>query len=172
MSRGVFRHVLPLLLLLAPAVGCHRGVRFENQVFSKPGVRYRIGALPPVWERVRLSNNDLAWYTEETGHALSVNSICREHEDAPLDVLTRHLVMGFTERLEVEQQKVVVDEREALRSRYRAKLDGVPVELLFVVLKKDQCVYDFTYVAPLGRYEERVDGFESLVRGFHAEEAS
>lgn len=171
MPRGVIRHILALSLLLS-AGGCHRGVRFEDQVFSKPGVRYRVGELPAVWERVKLSNNDLAWYTEETGHALSVNSICQEHEDAPLDVLTRHLVMGFTERLEVEQQKVVVDEREALRSRYRAKLDGVPVELLFLVLKKDQCVYDFTYVAPLGRYEERLEGFESLVRGFRVEGAS
>ncbi|HYO51380.1 hypothetical protein [Archangium sp.] len=169
---GALRHVLPLLLLLAPAVGCHRRVRFEDQVFSKPGVRYRVGELPSVWERVRLSHNDLAWYTEETGHALSVNSTCRKHEDAPLDVLTRHLLMGFTERLEVEQQKVVVDEREALRSRYRAKLDGVPVELLFLVLKKDACIYDFTYVAPLGRFEERLPGFESLVRGFHAESVS
>ncbi|HEX5747785.1 MAG TPA: hypothetical protein VFZ09_16170 [Archangium sp.] len=172
MSRAVLRHVLPLSLLLASAVGCHRGVRFEDHVFSKPGVRYRLGALPPGWQRVKLPNNDLAWYTDASGHALSVNSTCQEHEDAPLDVLTRHLVMGFTERLEVEQQTVVVDEREALRSRYRAKLDGVPVELLFLVLKKDRCVYDFTYVAPLGRYEERLEGFESLVRGFHAESAS
>lgn len=166
------RHVLALFLLLAPAVGCHRGVRFENHVLSKPGVRYRVGELPPVWERVKLSQNDLAWYTEDTGHALSVNSSCQEHEDAPLDVLTRHLLMGFTERLEVAQEKVVVDEREALRSRYRAKLDGVPVELLFLVLKKDRCVYDFTYVAPLGRFEDRVQDFESLVRGFHSERAS
>lgn len=166
------RHVLALCLLLAPAVGCHRGVRFENHVLSKPGVRYRVGELPPVWERVKLSNNDLAWYTEDTGHALSVNSTCKEHEDAPLDVLTRHLLLGFTERLEVSQDKVVVDEREALRSRYRAKLDGVPVELMFLVLKKDRCVYDFTYVAPLGRFEDREQDFEALVRGFHSERAS
>ena len=66
----------------------------------------------------------------------------------------------------------LASQREALRSRYRAKLDGVPVELLFLVLKKDQCVYDFTYVAPLGRYEERLAGFESWVHGFHAEDAS
>jgi hypothetical protein len=173
MQRGVIRHVFALFLLLAPAVGCHRGVRFEDQVFSKPGVRYRVGALPSGWERVKLSGNDLAWHhTGETGHVLSVNSTCQEHEDAPLDVLTRHLLLGFTERLEVAQEKVVVDEREALRSRYRAKLDGVPVELLFLVLKKDHCVYDFTYVAPLGRFEDRVQDFESLVRGFHSERAS
>jgi hypothetical protein len=166
---GVIGHVLPLLLL---AAGCHRGVRFENQVLSKPGVRYRVGEVSPTWERVKVSSNDLAWFVEDTGHALQVNSTCKGHEDAPLDVLTRHLLLGFTERHEVEAEKVVVDEREALRSHYLAKLDGVPVELLFVVLKKDTCVFDFTYVAPLGRFGERLMDFESLVHGFHLESES
>ncbi|PTL84776.1 hypothetical protein DAT35_06860 [Vitiosangium sp. GDMCC 1.1324] len=147
-------------------------MRFEDHVLSKPGVRYRVGALPPVWERVKLSNNDLAWYTEDTGHALSVNATCQERKDAPLDVLTRHLLIGFTERQEVAHQTVVLDEREALRSHYQAKLDGVPVELLLLVMKKDGCVYDFTYVAPLGRFEDRVADFESLVGGFHSERTS
>jgi hypothetical protein len=172
MGMDAMRHVLAPLLLLALVTGCHRGVRFENQVFTKPGVRYRVGEVPAVWTRVRLSSNDLAWIMEDTGHALSVNATCKGHEDAPLDVLTRHLLMGFTERQEVRQEKVVVDEREALRSHYQAKLDGVPVELLLLVLKKDNCVYDFDYVAPLGRLQERREDFESLVRGFHAERTS
>jgi len=46
------------------------------------------------------------------------------------------------------------------------------VDLLFVVLKKDDCVYDFSYVSPLGRFEERLMDFESLVHGFRAQEAS
>jgi hypothetical protein len=163
--------VLPLLCLLGLS-GCHRGVRFENQVLSKPGVSYRVGGLSPGWERVKVSSNDLAWFVEDTGHALQVNSTCKGHEDAPLDVLTRHLLMGFTDRHEVEQEKVVVDEREALRSRFVARMDGVPVDLVFVVLKKDNCVYDFSYVAPLGRYEERLMDFESLVHGFRAEGTS
>lgn len=165
------RHIAPLLLLVL-VTGCHRGVRFENQVVTKPGVRYRVGEVSPGWQRVKLSSNDLAWLVEETGHALSVNATCKAHGDVPLDVLTRHLLMGFTERLEVSQEQVVVDEREALRSYYRAKLDGVPVELLLLVLKKDNCVYDFNYVAPLGRLQERREDFESLVRGFHAERTS
>ncbi|HEX8823371.1 MAG TPA: hypothetical protein VF794_25820 [Archangium sp.] len=163
--------VLPVLLLLGLA-GCHRGVRFDQQVLTKPGVRYRVGELSPGWERVKVSSNDLAWFVEDTGHALQVNSTCKGHEDAPLDVLTRHLLMGFTDRHEVETQQVVVDEREALRSRFVARMDGVPVDLLFVVLKKDNCVYDFSYVSPLGRFEERLVDFESLVHGFHAESAS
>jgi len=168
---GVNRVILlPLLWLVA--LGCHRGVRFEEQVFSKSGVRYRVGALPPGWSRVKLSENDLAWYTEDTGHALSVNSTCREHDDASLEVLTRHLLDGFTERQALTQRTEVVDEREALRSHYQAKLDGVPVELLLLVLKKDRCVYDFTYVAPLGRFQDRLGDLETLVGGFHAESPS
>ena len=164
--------VLAIAVLLAPVLGCHRGVRFDHQVLSKSGARYRVGALPPAWERVQVPQNDLAWYTPDTGHALSVNASCDQHEDAPLDVLTRHLLSGFTERQEVSHETVVLDEREGLRSHYQAKLDGVPVELLLLVLKKDRCVYDFTYVAPLGRYAERVGDLESLVQGFHSEQPS
>jgi len=166
------RHVLPIIVLLLAAPGCHRGVRFENQVLTKSGVSYRVGEVSPGWERVMLSSNDLAWFIEDTGHALQVNATCKGHDDPPLDVLVRHLLMGFTERQLVEEQKVVVDERDALRSHYRAKLDGVPVELLLLVVKKDNCVYDFSYVAPLGRFEERVADFEALVHGFHAERTS
>ena len=158
-----------ILVGLMLTLGCHRGVRFEGQVFSKPGVRYHVGALPATWARVKFSGNDLAWYTEDTGHAVSVNSTCREHDDAPLDVLTRHLLEGFTERQALAQRTEVIDEREALRSHYQAKLDGVPVELLLLVLKKDRCVYDFTYVAPLGHFPDRLGDWEALVDGFHAE---
>ena len=138
-------------------------------MLSKPGVRYRIGDLPPAWERMELSQNDLAWHTPGTGHVLSVNSSCDQSQDASLEVLTRHLLSGFTERQQVEQRRVVLDEREALRSHFQAKMDGVPVELLLLVLRKNGCVYDFTYVAPLGRFPDRVEDFEALVGGFHTE---
>jgi hypothetical protein len=166
------RRVLAPLLLFALVAGCHRGVRFENQMLTKPGVRYRVGEVSPAWARVKLSSNDLAWVAQDSGHALSVNATCKGHGDVPLDVLTRHLLAGFTERQEVSQEKVVVDEREALRSHFQAKLDGVPVELLLLVLKKDNCVYDFNYIAPLGRLQDRQEDFESLVQGFHAERTS
>ena len=171
MCPAALRHVLALGLCLVSVLGagCHRGVRFEQHTLSKPGVRYRVGELPPAWERVKVSENDLAWYTPDTGHALSVNASCDQRQDASLPVLTRHLLAGFTERQAVEERAVVLDEREALRSHYQAKLDGVPVELLLVVLKKDACVYDFTYVAPLGRFPDRVEDLEALMRGFHTE---
>ncbi|WP_342377916.1 hypothetical protein NVS55_01260 [Myxococcus stipitatus] len=157
-----------LLGVLAFLGGCHR-VTFEDSVLSKPEVRYRVGPLPKAWSRVWLEDNDLAFAEAGTGRALSVNATCKGHDDPPLQVLTRHLLMGFTERREVSQGLITLDGREALRSRFLAKMDGVPVELELVVLKKDNCVFDFTYVAPPGLAEERMPDFDALLAGFKAE---
>lgn len=165
MTRLSFLLVLPALLA---TTGCHR-VRFEDSVFSKKQVSYRIGELPSSWHRVFVEGNDLAFSEQDTGRALAVNSTCEGHDDPPLQVLTRHLLMGFTARQEVSQQLIPLDGREALRSRHLAKLDGVPVELELVVLKKDGCVFDFTYVAPPGQAEARMPDFDALLAGFHAE---
>jgi hypothetical protein len=137
---------------------------------EKPDVTYEVGELPPHWRLVRLEDNDLAYLDEASGHSLAVNATCEGHEDPPLSVLTQHLLIGFTERQETERRLFMLDGREALETRHFAKLDGVPVDLLFVVMKKDGCVYDFTYVSPPGRFDQYVADFRGLVQGFHARE--
>ncbi len=164
------RIALIMLLTLPALTGCRR-VSFEDSVFSKKDVSYSVGELPGHWHRVYVQDSDLAFSETGTGRAFSINSTCEGHDDPPLPVLTRHLLMGFTERQEQAQRIIVLDGREALRSRYIAKLDGVPVELELVVLKKDGCVFDFTYVAPPGEVEPRMADFDTLLAGFRAERA-
>lgn len=167
-KNGAMPRMTLLLVLLASLGGCRR-VSFEDSVLSKPEVRYRVGELPKHWRRVWLEDNDLAFAETGTGRALSVNATCKGHDDPPLPVLTRHLLMGFTERQEVSQHLIAMDGREALRSRFLAKMDGVPVELELVVLKKDNCVFDFSYVAPPGLAAERMADFDALLAGFKSE---
>jgi hypothetical protein len=152
---------LPLCaLLLLPALGCG-GAR------PRPPGGYRVGAMPAPWRQLEVKDNDLAYFIDATGHTMALNATCEEHGDPPLDVLTRHLLMGFTERELRAQERQSVDGREALRSRYGAKLDGVPVELALLVLKKDGCVYDFSYIAPPALFEQHLGDFDRLVAGFH-----
>lgn len=167
-KNGAMPRMRLLLLLAVSLAGCRR-VSFEDSVLTKPAVRYRVGELPAHWHRVWLEGNDLAFSEEGTGRALSINATCEGHDDPPLPVLTRHLLAGFTERQEVSQRLVPMAGREALRSRYLAKMDGVPVQLELVVLKKDNCVFDFAYVAPPGLAEERMADFEGLMAAFESE---
>jgi hypothetical protein len=157
------------LVVVLALVGCAGSLR--DGVFRKDLIAYRVRAPEaPVFQPVSFADNDLAWAAMGSSHLLAVNAVCRGHDDAPLEVLTRHLLFGLTERERLAQALEVVDGREALRSVWRAKLDGVPVELELVVLKKNGCVHDFTYVSPPGGRAVHEAAFAALVAGFAQQE--
>lgn len=157
--------LLPLALLL---LGC-ASHRYSEGVFVKDGVRYRVAELTARWRPLDVESNDLAYISTDSPHSLAINATCQGLGDAPLEVLTQHLLLGFTDRQLVAQERRLMDGRESLRSRFQAKLDGVPMELMLVVLKKDGCVYDFSYLSPPGRFDERKESFERVLAEFHAE---
>ena len=148
------------LSLSACSAGLHK------DYFQKEDVRYHVTPPDPqAWKPVQFADNDLAWVADH-GQLIAMNSTCRNFEDAPLDVLTNHLMMGFTNRLQVDRKGFTMDGRDAMESIYTARLDGVPVDITVTVLKKDDCVYDFTYVAPLGMGAEHLATYERLLDGF------
>ena len=154
--------------LLLPA--CGGGGSFHSGVYRDSEATYDVGPLGPGWSRLTLDDeNDLAFFRESLDAVVQVNASCDPSLDIPLEALTNHLLIGFTERSDVEpQDRVPLDAREALRTHMLAKLDGVPRELLFYVLKKNDCVFDFVLVAPPGApFEAAQPAFEALVAGFH-----
>lgn len=156
------RSILVCLALLVPGCASH----LVNGVFANGPTRYRIGEVSPSWELLRMRGNDVAFMSKDSPHSLAINSTCADHSDPSLEVLTRHLLMGFTQTDTVAQSTQPLDGRESLRSHVIAKLDGVPVELILVVMKKDDCVYDFTYLSPVGRLDERLATFEQILKNF------
>ncbi len=163
--RGVRVRLLANLGAAALALAaCSGGLR--NGVFVKEGVRYELGAPPDTWRKVELAENDLAFVAPTSAHSLAVNSTCHDFGDASLEVLTSHLLIGFTDRVKVSEEPGTLDGRASLSSRYLARLDGVEVELALVVMKKDGCAYDFTYVAPHGRFDEQATTFQALLARF------
>jgi hypothetical protein len=154
-----FRLVVPWLVFALSCAGLRDGVYVEGHT------RFRIGALPASWREVHLSGNDVAFVSADATDSLAINATCVDHDDPSLEVLTRHLLMGFSGREIVSQALEPLDGREALRTHVRALLDGVPVELILVVMKKDGCVYDFTWV---GRPDASESVFEQVLTHFHA----
>jgi hypothetical protein len=76
-------------------------------------------------------------------------------------------MIGFTERELVEEERVAMDGREALRTRFTAKLDGVPRQILLQILKKDDCIYDFGLITPPGpSFEGALPDFDRVLAGF------
>lgn len=134
---------------LLTILGCGGSGSYEGGVYQDDETRFRLEDPGAGWEALAVDDaNDLAWGRE--GAVIQVNSSCDPALDIPLEALTNHLMIGFTERDLQSQERVPMAGREALRTHVQAKLDGVPRELLLVVLKKNECVYDFAAVTPPG----------------------
>ncbi len=156
-------------LICVALVSCN-GHTVKDGYFTKGWLRYRV-ATPDLaeWKQVTFADNDLAWVNRKSAHVLSMNATCEAHGDPALDVLTTHLLFGFTERSLSKRVNKMIDGREALLSSYQARLDGVSVEIEVAVLKKNDCVHDFVYVSPAGRLQEYREVFDGLLAAFAAE---
>jgi len=98
---------------------------------------------------------------------MQVDSNCGSRFDIPLKALRNHLMIGFTEREIIDEELVPMDGREALRTRFTAKLDGVPRDMILQILKKDGCVYDFGMITPIGSsFDEALPDFDRMITGF------
>lgn len=170
-SRAFVVRLAVAIAALQAACGGGNG-ELRGDTFSADETTYDIGDLARGWEAIDAPDpNDLAWANDGLAAVIQVNSSCDPALDIPLEALTTHLLIGFTEREIVTQERVPMASREALRTHVRAKLDGVLREMLLFVLKKDGCVYDFSLVAPPGAEFERARAeYEAWLAGFRTHE--
>ncbi len=165
-STRMRRSVLVFVVLLLSA--CAHAETFEDGVFRKGDLAVYFGPRPAAWRRVDVDGADLAFRDDAREGAALFDVRCgRRDDDAPLSVLTEHLIMGTTER-EVESRLTIpFDGREAMHTLLHAKLDGVPMQYDIYVMKKDGCVYDVVYVAPPDHFAEGAPDFERFTLGLH-----
>lgn len=172
LPRFFFANAIALFVFasLIALLGCG-GARLRGNVYTDSEARYRVGPLSSAWSALEVEGqNDLAYHHDAIGALVQVNATCDPDSDVPLTALTNHLLIGFTERDVREQRVVPLDGREALRTHVLARLDGVERELLFVVLKKNDCVYDFSLIAaPGSAYARALPEFEAFLAGFSTE---
>ncbi len=144
------------------------GPAFKGDVYRGDGLAFRLGEIPPTWKRLEVTHVRLAFRDQSAESTVLVNARCgKDSDDVPLQALTQHLFMNFTERVTIEQGVVSMDGREAMHTVLRAKLDGVPKAFDAYVLKKDGCVYDFVVVSPPQKFDGNRQVFETFVSGFH-----
>ncbi len=154
-------------LAVAASLGCGHGEAFDEGVLHKGDLAVRVGPLPAGWRRIDVEGADLAFRDDAREGSAMFNVRCgrRDDDDAPLSVLSDHLVMGTTAREVDSEETIPFDGREARRTVVRAKLDGVPMKYEIYVMKKDGCVYDIVYVAPPARFAEGIPDFERFTQG-------
>ncbi len=161
------RRRLPALLLAALCSGCGASSgSFAAGVYRDGAIAYRVGALGSQWRRIHVTGGQLAFHHDQGG-TISAAATCEGPDhDAPLDVLTNHLLFGVEHRVERSRSAGTLDGRAALRTRADGTLDGVPIALDLVVLERDGCIYDLQLIAGPTAINARRPDFDRFLDGF------
>jgi hypothetical protein len=152
-------------LTVLPSSGC--AAHFDGRSFRKRDVAYSVGALEPGFRRVQVGDNDLAFYKPGAG-SISVNALCKDHEDVPHEALLNHLLFGTSRRTFLSDEEVTLDGRSARHALIDAELDGVPVRIEVYLLTRARCVFDLSYISD--RAAPARDTFARFVRAFRIED--
>lgn len=131
---------------------------------------YKMGSLPAEWIRQSDkdgSNADVSFVNSKRGAVIALSSICKRYDRVPLEQLKADLVNPLEGHEVLSEERRPLDDREALYTRARGKLDGVPVESSLVVLRKNDCIFDFSIFAREKISAEDNKAFVDFVNGFH-----
>jgi len=164
MEEGVF---LRLFIFSCCLSACAASGAYERGVYSQGKLRYKIGDLPSGWSRVHVEDANLT-FRHKDGGAILVNALCGSDniDDVPLDVLINQALFGVENKNELSRTPLTIDGRAALRALIDGTLDGVPIEIDMVVLKKDNCTFDFQLIGGVQELTPRRAEFETMFKSF------
>jgi len=147
-------------------VGCGGG-GFDGRVYRSGELSFRLSPIPDGWRPIDATGALVAFRDDTAPATIAIGGRCgKDGDDVPLEALTQHLFLDFTDRVVENQVKVELDGREALHTEMLAKLDGVQRRITVFVMKKNGCVYDFWHVAPPGGQPDARRQFVAFVQGF------
>lgn len=109
---------------------------------------------------------DQIWKNPNNGNAISVLTECSKNADPSLQNIENGILNGLKEVQYLSNEMKPLADRMALISHVTGKVDGVPSELKLVTLKKDGCVFIFTFVATPDSFAGDLEQFDTLIGSF------
>lgn len=144
---------------------------------------FRVGSPGRTWEPLIEKGTQFAWQHASDPAVIQVHSECENHGDSDLEDFTDHQRIDYRSWKIVEeptgeldgqgrpamrkkQYYITLAQREALRTTVEANLDGGDVMIEYVVVKKNGCLFDLTYIAVPRAFEQHLAAFDQVIEGF------
>lgn len=181
------------LVPLAGSLGCAAGMKSDSGIYIPPRPSiwqgktrlpsYRFGSPGLDWVPMRDKGLQVAWRHESDPAVIQIFGECGIHGDSDLEDFTDHQRIDYSQwaiieeptgeldaegrpRMRPMQYYTTIADREALRTTVLANLDGVEIKIEYVVLKKDGCLFDLTYIAKPSDFDQHTDEFQTVIDGF------
>jgi hypothetical protein len=119
---------------------------------------------PAQWKQKSAKGDSDRAYQLPSGNTVSVTSVCDRTKDASLKVLTRQILIGTRNVKVIEEQELLIPEGSGLFTSIKASSEGTPFYLGIAVVKKLDCVFDFSLVSPKPLSQEEQKDFLRFVK--------
>jgi len=120
--------------------------------------------------------SDVAYQSVSTASIVSLDSACRAadpekpYPERDLKTLTDLLLLGITDVTLREERGMEVQKTPGLETTIQGKLNGEPMKLRTVVVKRQNCVYDLVYMARPQFFEKQLVDFSHFVASLRLRE--
>lgn len=161
----------PLLALFLFASLCALSGCISLSIPSGAGKKARdVGFVAPApgFREIGDEIADKAWVNDRTGNTVSFMSDCGGKSDPGLEQIQSDALSVLND-LKIENEKrFPFNGREALSAVASGTMDGVPVRMKVVSLKKNSCNYVLSYTGVARSFNADVRAFDQFVEGFKA----
>jgi hypothetical protein len=154
-----------LVGMLSLSAGCVAGW-IAGTTYRDPEDRFQVRLPPATWSPRPLDGAVLSFGSPELQAAIALRVDCQTPEPGELPWVARHLFFGLEEKRAQGRETVRLHEVVGIRTRVRARLEHVPVEVEGVTLRRAECLYDFIYVAPPAVFPQGRPDFEAFVESW------
>lgn len=112
---------------------------------------YRVNFSADDWiAKSKEERSDYVWENTKDGRILLSNSFCKEFQDEPLEDLARKTFRAVNDLKIDSKSYTSFKDREAYRMQGKGTVDGVPVGLILLNTRRNNCYFDFVSITPQG----------------------
>ena len=122
---------------------------------------------PENWAETSSDGESDRAFKLKSGSTVTLTSSCQAPRSSSLERLTKDLLLGARKIQYIKQEKFVVANTQALFSHVNTTVDEQPFQLLFVVLKKNDCIFDFSLVSPKPITHSEIQEFLQFAKSFN-----
>ena len=134
---------------------------------KKDYVPYTIRRPEGGWRAVQEGGADYAWYNRSLSAVIYVDSSCnKKFEDRELRDSIQSLTQGVSNGGPVSAADIELDSRIGRLEIHRGALDGINVQLGVASVSKNECLYDFVYIAPPSEFDNGLNAFLDFLKTF------
>ena len=130
---------------------------YEKIIITPPSAPYT---------EIKIGAADRSWQNPKNGNTISYVSSCNMSAEPNLEVLSKMALDGVENLRIVQKNYITFNGREALNTILVGRVDGVPVQADLTVLKKNNCVFNLTYIGSLNTFMLDLLLYKNFVKDF------